>query len=175
MTRSLPPLASRMARVRRSKLTSLILRFRGSVRPLHILMTQQRNIPKSLSVVSYLFLLMGVMAAIEILGELTHGSFHLDFDVLGFWIFFGLRRFSKGWRTCALLFTWPWLIELPIVFVCGFFGSGPAFIKIFGWRYEDVPIIWVSVVSVVFFIFELWIYRVLTRPSIRSLFYVESK
>jgi len=141
---------------------------------LHV-MTNTRQIPTPLSVVSYLFLLMGIMAAIGIIGELTQGSIRLDFDLLGFWIFFGLRRYSQGWRTCALSFIWLQLIALPIVFVYGFFGSGPAFIKIFGVRYADIPIIWVSVVSAVLFLLVLWMYRVLTRPSIRSSFYVESQ
>lgn len=134
-------------------------------------MTQQRNLPKSLSVVSYLFLLMGIGAVIEILSELTQGSFHLDFDVLGFGIFFGLRRYSQGWRTCALVFIWLWLIALPIVFVYGLVGHGPAFIKIFDKRYADIPVIWVSIFSALFFALEFWMYRVLTRPDIRCMFY----
>jgi len=138
-------------------------------------MRQERSIPKSLSVVSYLFLFEGVMAVIRVLGELTQGSFHLDFDILGFWVFWGLRRYSQGWRTCALVFVGFRLIELPIVFIYGFFGSGPAFIKIFGWHYADIPVIWISIVSAGVFLLELWVYRVLTRPNIRAMFYDKSQ
>lgn len=105
------------------------------------------------------------------LGGMLKGSFRLDFGVLGFWIFFGLRRFSPGWRACALVFIWFALIGLPIAFVCGLFGNGPAFIKVFGHRYAEVPVFWVSVVSGVIFPLEFWMYRVLTRPSIHCLFY----
>ena len=139
-----------------------------------MLMTQERNVPTSLSVVSYLFLLIGVMSAVEFLSELMKGTFRFfDFGILGFWIFFGLRRCSPGWRTCALVFIWLAMIGLAIPFVYGFLGSGPAFIKIFGRRYAHIPVIWVSVVAAVLFPLELWMYRTLTRPNIRILFYAD--
>ena len=134
-------------------------------------MTQERKISTSLSVVSYLFLVMGIMAVIGIFSAFIQGSFHFDFDVLGFWIFYGLRRYSQGWRTCALVFIWLCLITTPIGFFYGFFGSGPVFIKIFGRHYADISVIWISVVSAVFFLLGLWMYRVLTRPNIRIMFY----
>ena len=138
-------------------------------------MTQERNLPTPLTVVSYLFLLMGIMSAIEIIGELTRGAFRFDPGILGIWIFFGLRRCSPGWRTCALVFIWLGMIVLAMAFVYGFFGSGSTFIKIFGQHYADIPVIWVSAVAAVFFPLEFWMYRVLTRPHIRILFYDESQ
>ncbi len=83
----------------------------------------QRNIPTPLSVVSYLFLLMGIMSVAEIIGELTSGSFRFDFGVLGIGIFFGLRRYSAGWRRCALWFIWLGMIGLAVAFVYGFLGG----------------------------------------------------
>jgi len=137
-------------------------------------MTQKRHIPTSLAVVSFLFLFLGILSAVEIIGEATKGSLQLDFGVLGIGIFFGLRRFSPGWRRCALVFIWLGMITLAVFFVYGFVGHGPAFIKVFGQRHADIPVIWVSVVAAVFFPLEFWMYRVLTRPKIRILFQVDS-
>ena len=137
-------------------------------------MTNERNIPTPLSVVSYLFLLLGVISGVEILVGATKGSFRFDFGILGLCMFFGLRRYSPGWRTCALVFIWVGMIGMAYAFVYGFFGSGPAFIKILGRRYADIPVIWVSVVAAAFFPLELWMYRVLTRPNIRFLFQADS-
>ncbi len=138
-------------------------------------MTQENKIPTSLSVVSYFFLFMGIMSANEFLGGLTRGEFIFDFGILGFWVFFGLRRYSPGSRTCALVFVWLASIGLVIAFVYGLLGSGPASIEIFGKRYADIPVIWLSIVSAIFLPLEIWKYRVLTRPNIRSMFYEESQ
>jgi len=137
-------------------------------------MTNTRQIPTALSVVSYAFLALGILSFIGIVGSAIRGSFYLDFNILGFWIFAGLRRYSLGWRTCALFFIWLTMIGCAVGFVYGFFGHGPTYIKIFDMRYADIPAISISIVAAVFFALEFWMYRVLTRPSIRSLFYVES-
>ena len=138
-------------------------------------MTNTRQIPTALSVVSYAFLALGILSLIGIVGSAIRGSFYLDFNILGFWIFAGLRRYSLPWRTCALVFIWLTMIGCAIGFIYGFFGHGPAFIKVFGNRYTDIPVIWISIFAVIFFALEFWMYRVLTRPSIRAMFYVESQ
>ena len=134
-------------------------------------MTNTRQIPIGLSVVSYVFFAMGILALVDIIGGAFRGSLNLDFNILGLWICAGLRRYSSGWRTCALVFLWLDMIALAVCLVYGFLGSGPAFIKIFGQRYADIPVIWVSGVAVIFFPLVFWMYRVLTRPNIRSMFY----
>ena len=149
------------------------------VRPLHTLMTHDRSIPTPLSVVSYFFLLMGISAAVEILVGLARGSFHFDLAILGFWIFFGLRRYSPGWRTCTLVFIWSGLITLPIgvvllLSVSVLSGQGGE-VVIFGQRYEHISAIWICIPLALFFAFDLWMYRVLTRPNIRGMFYDESQ
>jgi hypothetical protein len=140
-------------------------------------MTNARQIPSTLSVVSYVFLVFGISSAVEILVALARGSFHFDCVILGFWIFFGLRRYSPGWRTCALVFIWCGLITSSIgvvlllsVFVLG--GRGGEVIM-FGQHYEHIPVIWFCIPVALFFSLQLWMYRVLTRTDIRSMFYDE--
>jgi hypothetical protein len=141
------------------------------VRPLHTLMTQDRTIPTPLSVVSYVFLLTGILAAVEIIVGLTRGAFHLNLAILGFWIFFGLRRYSPGWRTCALVFIWIGMIVPSLMFVLllslGRLGS----VTIFGQRHDGVSPFWILIPVALFFALEFWMYRVLTRPDIRRMFY----
>jgi hypothetical protein len=138
-------------------------------------MTNTRQIPTALSVVSYLFFAMGILALVDMIGSAFRGSFNLDFNLLGLWICAGLRRYSLGWRTCALVFVWLDMIALAFCLVYGFVGRGPAFIKIFGQHYADIPVIWVSVTAMIFSPLVFWMYRVLTRPNIRVLFYDDSQ
>lgn len=114
-------------------------------------MINTRQIPTALSVVSYIFLIWGILAIVGIIGNAIKGSLHLDFNILGFWIFVGLRRYSPGWRACALIFIWIVMIACAAAFTYGLFGHGPAFIKIFGKRYADIPVIWFSIFAAAFF------------------------
>ena len=136
-------------------------------------MTSQRQIPSTLSVVSYVFLAFGILAVIETIGHLMNHSVNVDLNILGLWIFAGLRRYSTGWRTCALVFIWPYLLGCPILFFYGIFGHGTGYLAIFGRPYVHLPAIWTSYFAAASFALQFWMYRTLTRPNIRGLFYVE--
>jgi multisubunit Na+/H+ antiporter MnhF subunit len=136
-------------------------------------MTHVRPIPVTLSVVSYVFFASAILAVFKILSSVMNGSIPLDFDIVGFWICFGLRRYSRLWRTCALVFIWLGIIGSLIAFLIGLFGR--ASIEILGKPYGDIPGFWFLIVAALFFALELWMYRVLTRPNIRGLFYDESQ
>ncbi len=135
-----------------------------------MVMTQERQIPTALKVVSYLFLYLGVFAAIDMIVRLTRSDIHFDAGLLGFWIYGGLRRYSHGWRTCALVLIWIAFISLPIVIVWMLLSSGPAYLQVFGQLIADVSKIWVLVPGVLVFLVAFWEYRVLTRPDIYRLF-----
>jgi hypothetical protein len=123
-------------------------------------MTNRDQIPAVLPLVASVFLVLAFIAVGEMIYHLLSGSLSIQFNVLGFWIYFGLRRFSIGWRTCALVLIWIQLIVLPIMFVFSITGDGLSL---------D------CVTDVAIFLLELWLYLVLTRPSIRTLFYEQSK
>ena len=140
----------------------------------HPFMTLERQIPKSLSIVSYLFLIYGILMVIDTVCRFTRAEVHFDTGILGIWIFGGLRRYSRGWRTCALVLIWIDLIVSPLLVIYSVFGNQPAYFMIFGLLYASVSAIWVMMVAVGFFSLALWQYRVLTRPDIRRLFYSDS-
>jgi len=120
-------------------------------------MTNKRQLPAELSVVSLVFLVLGFIALIQMVYGAMDGSLRFQFNVLGFWIYAGLRRFSTGWRTCALVLIWVQLIVMPVAIV---FSITSGFLL---WAIVDLAI----------FCLELWMYRVLTRSGNRSLFYDE--
>jgi len=137
--------------------------------------TTGRQIPTTLSVVSYLFLIEGVLSVIEIVFSATRGAVHPDFGFLGLFIFGWLRRYSRGWRTCALVFIWIDLIFLAFVIGLVLYDGGAVWRSLSGREFVSIPLGWSLMMLVPFFVLVLWQYRVLTRPDIRSLFYGESQ
>src|SRR5690606_32759624 len=107
---------------------------------------------------------------VGILVQLVQHHVDVDFGVLGIPIYFGLRRLSSGWRTCALVLLWISLLMSPVLFALGLAARSPAYFTLFGIRLANISPVWVSVAAVVVFLLSLWQYRVLTRPEIRSLF-----
>ena len=134
-------------------------------------MSSLRPIPKALAIVAILFLLEGVGSIAKILVKLYSGSVFIDFGVLGIPIFFGLRRFSAGWRTCALLFLWMGLLIAPIMFISGFVVAHSVDSDLCGIPLGKVAPIWGTIISVPLFFLTLWQYRVLTCPDLRARFY----
>jgi len=125
------------------------------------------DFPKAFSLNAYLFLLMGILGFVDIVLQITRGSFIWDYNVLGIGIFFGLRRYSRGWRTCALVLNWGVFCLIPLVFLWEISREGVAF-------FTNMQNVWIFLYMAASFSLALWQYRVLTRPDIRILFYDES-
>jgi hypothetical protein len=123
-------------------------------------MKNRGQIPSVLSVVAAIFLVLAIIAVAEMVYSLLSGSLRFQFNALGFWIYFGLRRFSAGWRTCALVLIWIQLIMLPVMFVFSIASDGVSL---------DCA------ADAALFLLGLWLYQVLMRPSIRGLFYDQSQ
>jgi hypothetical protein len=129
---------------------------------------------RALAVVSYLFLFIGLIALIEMVGRAARGSLHFNLGnlgILGIGIFIGLRRHSRAWRTCALLFTWYGMITLSItLFVC-IYGQPPSSSLVhFDQRLSRVPANWLVIPLFMVLLVTFWQYRVLTHPAVRRLF-----
>jgi len=144
----------------------------------------RREIPASLTVASYLFFTAGVLiltfnALIYYLGAPI--QLNILLGIFTIFISRGLRRCSRGWRICALVVIW-W----------GFIGFAWTSYKLLS-RYfqavahkpfDEYPIgIYATpadklpvnflVILVVLVLIQVWMYRVLTRPEVRELFYSE--
>jgi hypothetical protein len=130
----------------------------------------------ALSAVSYLFLVIGVIALIEMIARATRGSFHFNFGILGIAIYAGLRRRSRVWRTCALLFTCYGIFTLSFALLICLCGDPPSGSSMFlSDRLATMPANWLSIPLVLVLLVTLWQYRVLTHPAIRRLFIQEPR
>ena len=146
---------------------------------------EQYKIPKSLSIVSYIFFAQGIISllsfaliAISVKSSEAHKEIFWDFfgGVFGIFLLFlsrGLKRCSHGWRTCALIIIW-WEIISQVLSVCWFLLD---YIKSYGhqqkikdaFTHEIVIGFWI--IFSLGFIIQIWQYRVLMREDIRELFY----
>jgi hypothetical protein len=139
-------------------------------------MRHKQRIESALSAVSYLFLLIGLIALIEMAVRAAGGVFRFNFGIFGIGIYAGLRRYSRVWRACALLFTWYGIITLSIALcVCLYSQPVSTFPMLFGQPPSVVPANWLSIPLVLVLLATLWQYRVLTHPAIRRLFNEEPR
>jgi hypothetical protein len=130
----------------------------------------------ALSVVSYLFLIVGLMSLLLMIFHATQGYYHFNFGILGIGIFVGLRRYSRVARVFALMFTWYGIITLSIaLFVCLCDQSTTPTAKYFGHRLSTVPANFLAIPLTMVLMVTLWQYRVLTHPAIRRTFEEEPR
>jgi hypothetical protein len=134
-------------------------------------MRHERRPRSILSLASYLFLFIGLVALIEMISHAVRGSFRFNFGILGIGIFAGLRRYSRIWRTCALLFTWYGIITLSIALCICLYSQSPLTSAMsFDQRFSIAPANWLSLPLIMVLLVTLWQYRVLTHPAVRRLF-----
>src|SRR5580698_2732540 len=108
-------------------------------------MRHKRRTQHALSTVSYLFLLVGLIAFFGMVVHAATGSFHFSFGILGIGIFAGLRRYSRFWRICALVFTWYGTITLSIaLFFCLSDRPASATPILFSQRFAQLPSDWLA-------------------------------
>jgi uncharacterized membrane protein HdeD (DUF308 family) len=127
----------------------------------------RKNAPHAaLALVSYLFLIVGLAALSTMISRSLHGALHLNFGILGIGIFFGLRRSSPAWRTCALWFNAYGMAAAAFgIFLC---LNAPAHGPLGAGTWILVPLILLLLVAV-------WQHKVLTHPAVRRLFYTTAR
>jgi hypothetical protein len=126
--------------------------------------------PISLSIVSYIFFTIGLLAALRGFAGLAAAKdglplsplISLILSILYVYISRGMRRCSRGWYVCAVIiaFVAPiWTVGLTFYYFTfpDFSGSG-AF-----------PFAFLFIMICIFLI-EIWIFQVLTRKDVRALF-----
>ena len=128
----------------------------------------------SLTIVAILFILGGISAAIEIIVSLVHSHVNLNFGVLGIFIGRGLLKLSRGWRTCALVFTWIALIGIPLIALLFISARGQLDFKVLGQTVGHTSKGFGLLVAGIASAVALWQYRVLTRPDVNELFQIRT-
>ncbi|MEN8127879.1 MAG: hypothetical protein ABFR90_08770 [Planctomycetota bacterium] len=137
-------------------------------------MDTEHEIPISLKIVAWLFIIGGIFAVLEVIVSLMHSHININFGVLGLFIGPGLLHLRSGWRTCALVFIWLALILVPIAAVFMLTTTGPLDFMIFGQKAGHVGKGVGFSVAVFIFALTFWQYRVLTRLDVRRLFGVDT-
>ncbi len=100
------------------------------------------------------------------------GIFHFNFGILGIGVFFGLRRYSRIWRICALVFTWYGIATVAIALYVCLSGEPPWTAPVIRnhQRLSGVPAAWLSIPLFMVLLVTLWQNRVLMHPAVRRLF-----
>ena len=139
--------------------------------PLQYATPQRQPLPTALKVVAWLFLGFGVLAAVGLIADFSHGKLNLNCGVLGIFAGPGLLRRRRRWRTCALLLLWLDLVLIPIgiVFLLANYSS-PATPDFHGLVVGTVPLPPILILQGMLWALTIWQYRVLTRLEVRALF-----
>lgn len=135
-------------------------------------MNEEQHIPASLKAVAILFILGGIYAVIDIIVAIEHSRISINFNVLGLFIGPGLLALRRGWRTCALVFTWIAIIGIPIIALLFISVPGPLDFKIFGQVIGHTTKGFGLLLAGIIFVVALWQYHVLTRPDVKELFQI---
>jgi hypothetical protein len=125
--------------------------------------------PTALKIVAWLFIAGGILSILQILYLFTQRQIHIDTGVLGIFVGPGLLRWSRGWRTCALVLLWFGMILSPILLFMTLSASSMN-LNLFGINAGSVPAAIGFFVGTVMFALVIWEYRVLVREDIRHRF-----
>jgi hypothetical protein len=136
-------------------------------------MSRNDQPPRALSMVSYLFLLAAIWAVIGIVVRLSRNNLYLDFDVGGFFIFLGLRFYSRFWRGVALLYIGIGMCLGLVAVILALCGPGHVqfSFNLFGAPVFPIPAGLFVMNCIIYLLLQCWMLRVLIRPDIRYLFY----
>ena len=112
--------------------------------------------PRALRIVAVIQLLYGVSAALSAVVLLLQSHISLNASVLGIPIYYGLLRFSSGWRTCALVLLWFGMLSTPVLILMGLMAETPAHLRVFGMSVAAVSPLWFAVASIPGFMLDVW-------------------
>ena len=128
------------------------------------------NRPVSLTVVAWLFILLGGLSVVDAVIRAVDGTLSFNTGVLALPGWIGLLSVRRGWRTfclCVLV-----LGVLGSLFLAATAVVAPEKIQFF-WLASPSPGL-VFIAALVLMLIQVWAYRVLTRKDICALFGNES-
>ena len=129
-----------------------------------------KDIPTSLIVVAWLFIIGGTHSLIEMLYSLTTNHININFSVINIFAGIGLLKLRSGWRTYSLVVTWLVLIISPLALLWLLAKASPLDLHLFGQKVDSISTSSVLIFYSIIYAIEIWKYRVLIRPDIKELF-----
>lgn len=128
-----------------------------------------RDNPMALRIVAGLFVLQGLLTAVDVAVKLFHDHLDLNLMLLCLWIGPGLLRHSPTWRKWALAVLWFSFFALSLLILLALLRP-PLDFKVFGYPAATVPLVPTLLFLLATLLLNLWQYRVLIRPDIHCLF-----
>lgn len=128
-----------------------------------------RDNPMALRIVAGLFVLQGLLTAVDVILKSCRGHLDLNLMLLCLWIGPGLLRHSPTWRKWALVVLWFSFFAISLLAVFALLRP-PLDFKIFGFPAAPAPPVLTLLFLLAAFLLTLWQYRVLIRPDIHALF-----
>ncbi|RBP45642.1 hypothetical protein DES53_10224 [Roseimicrobium gellanilyticum] len=128
------------------------------------------RLPVQLQVVALIFLLTGLVSLWSMVIVGIGGPVRLNLSLLGIPIYFGLRRLSPGWRTCALFSLWLAMIVCVMGVAVCLSTKTPVETFMFGVKFREFSRLETVLGLSAAFVFFSSQYRVLTSRVVRALF-----
>ncbi len=130
----------------------------------------RQDIPTALKIVAWLFIIGGILDAIETLVSLANNYIDINLGVINIFAGIGLLNLRPGWRIYSLVIIWLGLIIIPIVLILMITVSSPLDFKFFGQNIGYLSKLPALIFGALIYALIVWEYRVLTRSDIIKLF-----
>ncbi|MDA1316759.1 MAG: hypothetical protein O3B87_01900 [bacterium] len=133
-------------------------------------MNIDKRVPTSLKIVAGLYILLGVNSLWQMISSISQNSFSINFGFMALFVGYGLLKLKNVWRKSALIISW--LIFLMIAIIGIILRTYPETVNIsmLGGSGDNIPKTYGYVILAIFFLINLWQYRILTNKEIKSLF-----
>lgn len=120
-----------------------------------------------------MFILVGIIAVIEIMWSLTNGWISINLNVIFLFAGRGLLALKTGWRKFGLFMLWITMIAAVFVVFYLLLNHGPVEVQRHGQIIGKIPesAVWGMTIGV--FLLSYAQYRVLMKPEICELFGIE--
>lgn len=127
------------------------------------------QLPRSLRVLAWITILIGVSAALDIVIAPLFGAMHLNPAVLQLPAGIGLLRRSRGWRTFQLVCIWLGYVGFALGLV-GIAVRGDPVVSEFPELFHPLGKPGVVLFLGLTLAFMIWEHHVLTRPEVKRVF-----
>lgn len=128
------------------------------------------KLPISLKIVAIIFLIHGILTAIEVVTALMQSHININFGVLGIFVGIGLFKRKDAWRICGLVLIWIGLIFVPIICLLMLTQSNQIDFNFFGNTIGAVHPTIIMLPVIAAYALLLWERWVLSRPDIKAIF-----
>lgn len=130
----------------------------------------KQDIPVSLKIIAWLYMISGTLDAIGILRALANNHFSINLGIIYIFAGIGLLKLRSGWRTFSLVMLWLGFIIAPLVLISMTSTDTSINFTLLGQSAGFISKSTALIFGVLIYALMIWEYRVLTRADVRELF-----